>query len=79
VPLYGRSLGSRVLVASGISRLLLLGSWPTGRSVGRWVGWSVGWLEGFGFSVGWLLRRSVGFVGRSVGCLVGWLVGRSVG
>ena len=71
-----------VLVASGISGLLLLGSWLTG----RWVVWLVGWLEGFALSVGWgcwLLRRSVGFVGQSV-CqlidwLVGWLVGWSVG
>jgi hypothetical protein len=70
VPLHERTLGSRVLVASGISGLRLLGSWSTGRSVGVWVGWLVG-LTG-------LVGQLVGFVGCSVAWLA-LLVSRSVG
>ena len=59
-----------MLVASGISGLLLLDSWSTGRLVG--------WFDGFSW-LGLLVARSVGWLCQSVGRSVDWLFDCSVG
>ena len=53
-------------------------SWVTGRSFGRWFGWSSGLAVGwsFGWSVRWTIHWRFGWRRRRN---IGWMIGRSIG